>query len=101
MRDGDNVRLDLPIRLDEAVLGGKVKVPTVDGAVMLGVPPGSSSGKVLRLKGKGFTRPDQTRGDQLVTLIVDLPADDAELRAFAERWESDKGRNPRAAMADG
>ncbi len=101
VRDGDNVRLDLPIRLDEAVLGGKVKVPTVDGAVMLGVPPGSSSGKVLRLKGKGFTRPDQTRGDQLVTLIVDLPADDAELRAFAERWESDKGRNPRAAMGDG
>ena len=56
---------------------------------------------MLRLKGKGFTRPDQTRGDQLVTLIVDLPADDAELRAFAEHWESDKGRNPRAAMGDG
>ena len=101
VRDGDNVRLELPVRLDEAVLGGKVKVPTVDGAVMLGIPPGSSSGKVLRLKGKGFTRPDKTRGDQLVTLSVDLPADDAELRAFAERWESDKSRNPRAALGDG
>ena len=101
VRDGDNVRLELPVRLDEAVLGGKVKVPTVDGAVMLGIPPGSSSGKVLRLKGKGFTRSDKTRGDQLVTLSVDLPADDADLRAFAERWESDKGRNPRAALGDG
>ena len=47
-RDGDDVRLDLPITLDEAVRGGKVKVPTVDGAVMLTIAPGSSSGKVLR-----------------------------------------------------
>ena len=47
-RDGDNIRLDLPISLDEAVLGAKVKVPTVDGPVMLAVPAGSSSGKVLR-----------------------------------------------------
>ena len=54
-RDGDNIRLDLPVALDEAVLGAKVQVPTVDGPVMLSVPKGSSSGKVLRLKGKGFT----------------------------------------------
>ncbi len=98
VRDGDNVRLDLPVRLDEAVLGGKVRVPTVDGAVMLGIPPGSTSGKVLRLKGKGFTRADKTRGDQLVTLMIDLPADDAELRSFVERWESDKSRDPRAQL---
>ncbi|HKY81235.1 MAG TPA: DnaJ C-terminal domain-containing protein, partial [Sphingobium sp.] len=51
-RDGDNVLLDLPITLDEAVKGGKVKVPTVDGPVMLGVPAGTSSGKTLRLRGK-------------------------------------------------
>lgn len=98
VRDGDNVRLDLPVRLDEAVLGGKVRVPTVDGAVMLGIPPGSTSGKVLRLKGKGFTKPDRTRGDQLVTLMIDLPADDAELRGFVERWEGDKSRDPRAQL---
>jgi DnaJ-class molecular chaperone len=97
-RDGNDIRLDLPVRLDEAVLGAKVKVPTADGAVMLTVPPGSSSGKVLRLKGKGFHREDGTRGDQLVTLIVDLPADDPALAAFAESWESGKARNPRAAL---
>ena len=97
-RDGDNIRLDLPVRLDEAVLGAKVKVPTADGPVMVNVPAGSTSGKVLRLRERGFTRADRTRGDQLVTLIVDLPSEDAELRAFAERWGGDRGRNPRASL---
>jgi DnaJ-class molecular chaperone len=96
-RDGDNIRLDLPVSLDEAVLGGKVRVPTVDGPVMLSVPKGTSSGKVLRLKGKGFTGKSGQRGDQLVTLQVDVP-DDAELAAFLETW-SGKGRsNPRADL---
>jgi DnaJ-class molecular chaperone len=95
-REGDNIRLDLPVALDEAVLGGKVRVPTVDGPVMLSIPKGSSSGKVLRLKGKGFTG-KSGRGDQLVTLQVDVP-DDAELAAFLENW-SGKGRtNPRADL---
>jgi DnaJ-class molecular chaperone len=97
-RDGDNIRLDLPVTLDEAVLGAKIKVPTVDGAVMVGVPAGATSGKTLRLKGKGFTGRDGTRGDQLVTLMVDIPAGDAELKSFVEGW-SGKGRgNPRAAL---
>ncbi|MFN4135880.1 MAG: DnaJ C-terminal domain-containing protein [Novosphingobium sp.] len=86
-RDGDNIRLDLPISLAEAVHGAKVKVPTVDGPVMLTVAPGSSSGRTLRLKGKGFTRKDGTRGDQLVTLQIDLPADDADLKARLEGWQ--------------
>ena len=98
VRDGYNVRLDLPVSLKEAVLGGKVKVPTVEGAVMLGVPAGSSSGKVLRLKGRGFHGKGGVRGDQLVTLVVDLPADDAELKAFAEGWSGDDARNPRAGL---
>jgi DnaJ-class molecular chaperone len=85
-RDGDNIRLDLPISLAEALNGAKVKVPTVDGAVMLTVAPGSSSGRTLRLKGKGFTRKDGTRGDQLVTLQIDLPADDGDLKARLEGW---------------
>ena len=96
-RDGDNIRLDLPIRLDEAVEGAKVKVPTVDGAVMLNVPAGSSSGKTLRLKGKGFTKKEGTRGDQLVTLMVDVPADDAEIAAFIKGWGGRRG-NPRASL---
>ena len=98
-RDGDDVRLDLPVRLDEAVLGGKVKVPTVDGPVMVTVPKGSTSGRVLRLGGKGFHRPvGDGRGDQLVTLLVDLPADDAALQSFVEGWDGDTARNPRAGL---
>ena len=72
-REGDNLRLDLPVSLEEAIAGAKVKVPTADGAVMLTVAPMSSSGRTLRLKGKGFTRKDGTRGDQLVTLQIQLP----------------------------
>jgi DnaJ-class molecular chaperone len=98
-RDGDDVRLDLPVRLDEAVLGGKVKVPTVDGAVMVTVPRGSTSGRVLRLGGKGFHRAvGSGRGDQLVTLLVDLPADDAALQSFVEGWTGDTERNPRVGL---
>ncbi|MGF7150502.1 DnaJ-class molecular chaperone [Sphingomonas zeicaulis] len=97
-RDGDDVRLDLPVTLDEAVLGGPVKVPTVDGAVMLNIPRGSSSGKVLRLKGKGFHTKEGGRGDQLVTLQIDLPKEDEALAAFAESWGDKDRRNPRAAM---
>ncbi len=93
-RDGDNIRVDLPISLDEAVGGGKVKVPTVEGAVMLTVAPGSSSGKTLRLKGKGFTRKDGSRGDQLVTLEIDLPEGDADLVRRLEGW-----RDPRRLRA--
>ena len=96
-RDEDDVRLDLPIGLDEAVKGAQVKAPTVDGAVMLTVPRGSTSGKTLRLKGRGFHRKDGSRGDQLVTLIVDIPSEDAELREFVEKWKG-AGRNPRAGL---
>ena len=97
-RDGDNIRLDLPITLDEAVLGARVKVPTVDGPVMLSVPSGSTSGKVLRLKGKGFTNKAGQRGDQLVTLMIDVDADDPELKRFVENWKERGRGNPRAHM---
>jgi len=96
-RDGDDVRLNLPVTIDEAVLGGKVRVPTVDGPVMLNIPKGSTSGKILRLGGKGFTRKDGSRGNQLVTLQVDLPLGDPELEKFIEGW-SGKGRNPRLSL---
>jgi DnaJ-class molecular chaperone len=85
-RDGHDIRLDLPISLKEAVLGAKIRVPTVDGPVSLSVPAGSTSGKILRLKGKGFSKKDGARGDQLVTLEIDLPADDPALTSFAESW---------------
>lgn len=89
-RDGDNIRLDLPISLDEAVNGAKVKAPTVEGPVMLTIAPGSSSGKTLRLKGRGMTRKDGTRGDQLITLEIALPENDADLARRLEGW-----RDPR------
>ncbi|WAT17240.1 DnaJ domain-containing protein [Aurantiacibacter sp. MUD11] len=86
-RDGDDVRLDLPIRLDEAVNGAKIKVPTVDGPVMLTVAAGSSSGKVLRMKGKGFSKKGGGRGDQLVTLEIHLPDDVSDLAKKLEDWQ--------------
>jgi len=95
-RDGSNIRLELPVTLKEAVLGAKVKVPTPDGPVMLTIPMGTSSGKVLRLKGRGFRAKDGKRGDQLVTVEIQLPANDPELRKFADNW--DGGGNPRASL---
>ncbi|AOR77731.1 J domain-containing protein [Novosphingobium sp. 11B] len=89
-RDGDDLRLDLPITLDEALLGAKVKAPTPSGAVMLSVPAGSSSGKALRLKGRGMTRKDGTRGDQLITLQITLPEGDADLAARLEGWSDSR-----------
>ncbi|MDN4631461.1 DnaJ C-terminal domain-containing protein [Sphingomonas sp. PsM26] len=97
-RDGDNVLLDLPISLSEAVLGASVRVPTVEGAVMLTVPKGSSSGKMLRLRGRGFHRKDGTRGDQLVTLMVDLPVGDDALIEFVQGWKDRDLGNPRGDM---
>ncbi|MCM0000491.1 MAG: DnaJ domain-containing protein [Erythrobacter sp.] len=92
-REGDNIRMDLPVTLDEAVRGAKVKCPTVDGAVMLTIKPGTSSGTVLRLAGKGWTRKNgklvegkHERGDQLVTIEIQLPADLAALEARLEDW---------------
>lgn len=84
VRDGDNIRIDLPISLKEAVNGGKVKVPTVDGPVMLTVPPRTNSGATLRIKGRGFTTKSGERGDQLVTLMIHLPSDAAELAKLGE-----------------
>ncbi len=95
-RDGNDIRLTLPVTLNEAVLGAKVKVPTPEGPVMLTIPKGTTSGRVLRLKDRGFTARDGKRGDQLVTVDIDVPANDAELQQFAERWSG--GGNPRAAL---
>jgi DnaJ-class molecular chaperone len=95
-RDGSNIRLTLPVTLKEAVLGAKVKVPTPEGPVMLSVPKGTTSGRVLRLKGRGFTAKDGKRGDQLVTVEIDVPESDAELQKFAESWAG--GGNPRASL---
>ena len=95
-RDGDNIILELPISLKEAVEGAKIKVPTVDGPVMLSIPAGSSSGKTLRLKNKGFHGKSGTRGNQLVTLMITLPEKDEKLTDFVKDWNPKD--NPRASM---
>ena len=92
-REGANVRLDLPLTLSEAVNGAKVKVPTVDGPVMLTIKPGMSGGTVMRLTGKGFSKKDGKRGDQLVKLQIALPDDPAELAKRLEGWQDES--NPR------
>ena len=96
--DGANLKITVPVSFDEAVLGGKIRVPTIDGAVNVSISPHTNSGKTLRLKGKGFHRKDGTRGDQLVTLMVDLPAEDEELARFLNRWGGKGKSNPRAGL---
>jgi len=96
VRDGKNIRLNLPVTLKEAVQGAKVKVPTPEGPVMVTIPRGSTSGKLLRLKGRGFTAKDGSRGDQLIQLAIDVPPHDEALQQFVEGW--DGGGNPRAAL---
>lgn len=94
-RDGDHIRLDLPVTLKEAVEGASVRVPTPEGAVNLKVPAGSSSGKTLRLKGRGF-HGKSGRGDLLVSLMIEIPAHDAQLAAFVADWDGEG--NPRARL---
>jgi len=96
--DGSDVRLDLPITLYEAVLGAKVRAPTLDKPVEITIPPWTSGGRTFRLKGKGF--PAKTgRGDLLVTVRVVLPdKSDAELDALMKTWQGDKPYDPRKDM---
>jgi DnaJ-class molecular chaperone len=89
IRDGRDLRMELPVTLQEAVLGGKVPVPTLSGTVSLSVPPNSNTGSTLRLKGKGIpAHGAEPAGDLYVKLVVTLPdkADEA-LQNFAESWK--------------
>jgi len=86
-RTGDDVEVALPISVSEAVLGAKVEVPTVEGPVTVSVPPGTSSGAKLRLRGRGIKRQDGARGDQFCRIEIVVPklkADDAETRKLFE-----------------
>ncbi|MGH7076816.1 MAG: DnaJ C-terminal domain-containing protein [Acetobacteraceae bacterium] len=95
-REGDDIRLELPISLAEAVLGGRVDVPTPAGAVTMTVPKGANSGSLLRIRGKGVARRDGTRGDEYVTLRIVLPdKPDPALETFVSGWEAGRRFNPR------
>jgi DnaJ-class molecular chaperone len=98
-REGNDVYLDLPVTLSEAILGARITVPTPSGAVAMTVPKGSNTGTVLRLRGKGVLRRDGSHGDELVRLKVMLPEQpDPELEAFAAKWEGGKAHDPRRDM---
>ena len=95
-----NIHLELPVTVTEATLGGKVKVPTIGGPVMLNVPAGSNAGTALRLKGRGLLdRKSGQHGDQYVKLKVVLPdKPDEKLKEFLEGWDAGKGHDPRKDM---
>ncbi len=95
-RKDDDIHLELPVSLPEAVLGGKIDVPTPSGPVRMTVPKGANTGTVLRLKGKGAARADGGHGDEYVTLVIVLPEKpDGELEEFARRWQAGQSQNPR------
>jgi len=99
-REGDDILVEVPITLDEAVLGGKVEVATVTGRVFATVPPGSNTGQTLRLKGRGVKR-GAASGDQLVRLSVVMPERlDDDLKAFAEKWRESHRYDPRRKLKD-
>jgi DnaJ-class molecular chaperone len=95
-RQGSDILLDLPITLDEAVLGARIEVPTVSGRVALNVPKGTSSGRALRLKGKGVRRgPNGQPGDQIITVRIVLPDPiDDSLAYFLSEWRKKNAYDP-------
>lgn len=96
-REGQNLRLDLPVTLYDAALGAKVRAPTLSGSVNITVPPGSSGGKTLRLRGLGLPIKSGGRGDLLVTLQIDLPDElPDEFVKMMERWREDAPYQPRS-----
>ena len=99
-REGNDIVVVLPITIDEAVLGGKVKVPTIEGVVKLSIPKGASSGQVLRMRGRGVKAVGgEARGDQRVELKIVMPAVmDAELAEFFEEWRKGHAYDPRKGM---
>ncbi len=95
-RQGQDIQVELPISLSEAVLGARITVPTIDGPVRITVPAGANTGRTLRLKGKGIAGPGAVRGDQYVRLLVMLPdSPDPDLESWAKRHAHDVRRDDR------
>src|SRR5450631_2168858 len=98
--EGSDLRLDLPITLYEAVLGGKVRVPTLGNAVELSIPKNTSSGRTFRLKAKGLPKAAGATGDLFVTTRIMLPdGNDSELEALMQKWRDGHPYNPRSDLA--
>ncbi|MBK5196741.1 MAG: DnaJ domain-containing protein [Methyloceanibacter sp.] len=100
-REGDDITVEVPITFDEAVLGGKIEVPTIAGRVFATVPPGSNTGQTLRLKGRGIKSKSGASGDQLVKLTIVLPERiDEDLKSFAEKWRESHRYDPRRKLKE-
>jgi DnaJ-class molecular chaperone len=101
-RDGDNITLEVPVSLNEAVLGARIEVPTIDGRVTVSVPKSASSGQVLRLRGKGVKNSRSgAQGDQLITLKIVLPNSvDSELERFMQDWGQKHPYDPRSRFRE-
>lgn len=100
-RVDDDIVITLPITIDEAVLGGKVTAPTIDGPVIVTIPKGASSGRTLRLRGRGVGRANGNAGDGLIELrIVAPPVIDAALSDFLQDWRRTHAHDPRKAMME-
>ncbi|MBR2534630.1 MAG: DnaJ domain-containing protein [Hyphomicrobium sp.] len=94
-RQGDDILVDVPITIDEAVLGAKVEIPTITGRVQLTIPKGTSSGKTFRLKGKGVKGKSGVVGDELVTVRIVLPETiDDSLSYFFSEWRQKNAYDP-------
>jgi molecular chaperone DnaJ len=100
-RDGDDLTLTVPITYPEAVLGTDLRVPTLDGLVTLRVPPGTPSGRTLRVRGRGVPRRDGGVGDLLVTLEVHVPTNlSADARKAVEDLALNGPGAPRGGIDD-
>jgi DnaJ-class molecular chaperone len=99
-RKDDNIHVDVPVTLKEAVLGARIEAPTIGGPVAVTVPKGSNTGTKLRLRDRGIrNRKTGQRGHQLITLKVVLPtAEEPELAAFLETWQPKNPQDPRKEL---
>jgi len=99
-RDGNDIRIELPISLQESVLGGKVEVPTIHGSVSMSLPKGTNTGRTMRLKGQGIAAgKNSPAGDQYIKLMVVMPpGNNAELEKFVTEWGANNPYDPRVDL---
>lgn len=98
--EGDNLVCEVPVAPDEAVLGGKIQVPTPDGSVTMNLPAGIKSGQTLRLRGKGWPNPKGGRGDQLVRVVITPPKSlSSQERQLYEQLQTQRSQDPRSHLS--
>jgi DnaJ-class molecular chaperone len=98
-RVDDDIEMTLPITIDEAVLGARIEVPTIDGPVKMTIPKGATTGQILRLRGRGIAAKGRAAGDQRIALKIAMPKTvDEDLARFMEEWRKSHGYDPRKGV---